>query len=104
MDFLIAQGTAVKRRRLTSAELARIFTRVKKQHDLFSDLLPIHSEKILALVENHPNYGTKRLSDSLLLEGISLSPHSIYKFLVKHNLNCCSLRASWKNKQKETKS
>lgn len=97
MDSLKAERKNVKQRRLTSADLARIFTRVKKQHDFFSDLLPIHSEKILALVENYPNWGTKRLSDSLMLEEISLSPHSIYKFLVKRNLNRSSLRKSWKD-------
>jgi len=103
MGFLIAQGTAVKRKRLTMEELAIIFTRVKKTHEYMSDILPIHSEKILALVANYPKYGTKRLSDSLIHEGIFLTPRSIYKFLVNHNLNRRSLRMSLKDNQKETK-
>lgn len=102
MDLLKAARITVKQRRLTSADLARIFTRVNKPHDNFSETLPFHSEKILALVANYPKYGAKKLSDSLMLEGISLNPHSIYKFLVKHNLNCCSLRKSWKDTLKMT--
>jgi hypothetical protein len=104
MDSLKSERKTVKRSRLTIAELAGIFTRVKKTHEKNSAILPIHSEKILALVVNYPKYGTKRLSDSLMLEGIFLNPHSIYKFLVKHNLNRRSLRKSWKDNQKETKS
>lgn len=57
-------------------------------------------EKILALVARCPEWGTKKLADSLRREGISLSRQSIHKFLVKNNLNRLSLRKSWKDSLK----
>jgi hypothetical protein len=41
MDSLKAARITVKRRRLTIAELAGIFTRVKKPHEKISASLPI---------------------------------------------------------------
>lgn len=127
MDFLKAEEKTIKRKRLTMAELAEIHKRVSRpqinvEASRSSHLVSIKSltikpwiyvskaeapgvpEKILALVAQCPEWGPKKIADSLMLEGISLSRQSIYNFLVNHNLNQLSLRKSWKDGQKETKS
>ncbi|MDA8430534.1 MAG: hypothetical protein M0T70_14875 [Geobacteraceae bacterium] len=96
----------IKRKRITKAELAEMFSRVKKPHEYLSEIHDFYSKIILAQVSNNPKLGAKKLSESLVLEGISLSPDSIYKFLVKRKLNRSSLRTSWKDRlenQKEIK-
>lgn len=55
-------------------------------------------DKILALVAQHPDWGPKKIADSLKSEGISLSKQSIYTFLAKRNLNRISLRESWEKR------
>lgn len=102
MDSLKTERKTVKRRRITVAEPAEIFSRVKKPDEYFSEVHSFHSEKILALLANCPKDGAKKLSASLMLEGIFLSPNSIYKLLVKHDLNRSSLRTSWKDGLEET--
>lgn len=97
MNPSIIEERTVKRRRLTIAELAEVFSRVKKPHEYLSEMLVFYSKRILAQVSNNPKSGAKKLSEALMLEGISLSPNFIYKFLVKHNLNRSSLRKSWKD-------
>lgn len=61
------------------------------------------SDKILSLVTQYPDWGPKKISGFLMLEGVSLSSHTIYKFLVRRNLNHTSLRKQWKYNQKESK-
>lgn len=96
MNLSMIEERTIKRKRITKAELAEMFTRVKKPHEYLSEIHDFYSKNILAQVSNNPKLGAKKLSESLELEGISLSPNSIYKFLVKRNLNRSSLRKSWK--------
>ena len=127
MGYLKTEENPVKRKRLNMAELAEIHERAPMPQKIVSvrrsfHLVSIKSltikpwiyvskaealgvpESILALVAQCPKWGPKKLADSLLLEGRSLSRSSIYNFLVKHNLNHLSLRKEWQGNQKETKS
>lgn len=97
MNPSMIEERTIKRKRITRAELAAVFSRVKKPHEYLSELHDFYSGIILAQVYNNPKHGAKKLSESLMLEGISLSPNFIYKFLVKCNLNRSSLRKSWKD-------
>ncbi len=106
MNLSMIEERTIKRKRITKAELAEMFSRVKKPHEYLSEIHDFYSKIILAQVSNNPKLGAKKLSESLVLEGISLSPDSIYKFLVKRKLNRSSLRTSWKDRlenQKEIK-
>ena len=97
MDPSMIEERTIKRKRVTKTELAAVFSRVKKPHEYLSELHDFYSKIILAQVSNNPKLGAEKLSESLMLEGISLSPNFIYKFLVKSNLNRSSLRKSWKD-------
>ncbi len=97
MNPSIIEERTIKRKRITRAESAAVFSRVKKPHEYLSEIHDFYSKIILAQVSNNPKLGAKKLSESLVLEGISFSPNFIYKFLVKHNLNRSSLRKSWKD-------
>ncbi len=97
MNLSVIEERTIKRKRITREKLATVFSRVKKPHEYLSELHDFYSKTILAQVSNNPKHGAKQLSESLMLEGISLSPNFIYKFLVKGNLNRSSLRKSWKD-------
>jgi len=97
MNLSVIEERTIKRKRITRAELAVVFSRVKKPHEYLSEIHDFYSKIILAQVSNNPKLGAEKLSESLMLEGISLSPNFIYKFLVKNNLNRSSLRKSWKD-------
>lgn len=58
-------------------------------------------DKVLALLELHPEWGTQRLAKSLADQGIILSRQSIHKILVKFNLNLPAMRKKWWATQKE---
>ncbi|MDD2541315.1 MAG: hypothetical protein PHH28_09785 [Desulfuromonadaceae bacterium] len=60
-------------------------------------------ETILSLVNKHPSWGPKKIADSLMVEGISLSGQSIHKFFVRRNINHFSQRTPWENKGKGAK-
>lgn len=60
------------------------------------------TEKILALVAQYPEWGTKKLADFLADQGISLNRQSIHKILIKYNLNHPAMRKAWQDTQKET--
>lgn len=79
------------------AEVSGIFTHVRKLHEYSPEMRALQLEKILALVANCPKLGAKKLSDSLIHEGVHLSPSAIRNVLVKHNLNRRSLRKTWKD-------
>jgi len=102
MELSKFDRTTFKRNKTTHIELIEIFSRVNKSRDYLSEIDAIHSKKILALVANNPKLGHKKLSDSLMLEGITIDPYFIYLFLVKHNLNRKSLRMAWKNSLEES--
>lgn len=57
-------------------------------------------EKILSLVALYPEWGTKKLANSLSEQGISLSRQSIHKVLLKHNLNRPAMRKAWQAKER----
>lgn len=59
---------------------------------------------VLANVAQYPEWGTKKLADSLDLQGVSLSRQAIHTILVRHNLNRALLRKAWRYNLKETKS
>jgi hypothetical protein len=103
MNPSMIEERTIKRKRITKAELAGMFSRVKKTHEYLSEIHDFYSKTILAQVSNNPKLGAKKLSESLVLEGIFLSPDSIYKFLVKRNLNRSSLRKSWKDRLENPK-
>lgn len=129
MDISRVQGTAVKPRRLTMAELSEILDSVaaKQKIKTVCKVVPLvetktHQEiyqpkpkkyvskavamgapeKILALVMLNPEQGTLRLKKSLADQGISLSRQSIHKILCKYNLNLPAMRKTWQATQKET--
>jgi hypothetical protein len=97
MNPLMTEKHTVIRRRLTMAEVAGIFTRVRKPHEYSPEMRALQVEKILVIVADCPKLGAKRLSDSLIHEGVHLSPSTIRKVLVEHNLNRRSLRKAWKD-------
>lgn len=97
MNLSVIEERTIKRKRITRAELTVVFSRVKKPHEYLSEIHDFYSKLILAQVYKNPKHGAEKLSGSLMLEGISLSPNFIYKLLVKRNLNCSSLRKSWKD-------
>jgi hypothetical protein len=101
MNLSTLDRKAFKRKRVTRIELEGMFSRVRKTRDYLAEIDAIHSEKILALVADNPKLGPKRLSDSLMAEGISIEPIHIYMLLVKHNLNRKSLRMAWQDRVKE---
>lgn len=98
MDLLKYEIKPLNLRRHANKNLSVIFTPVEKPPKQYLDKPSFHSDKILDLVRNYPHWGAIKLSTALRLEGISLSPQSIYRFLVKHNLNRSLLRKSWKNR------
>ena len=128
MDSSKAPGTVVKRRRLTMEEFAEILDGVAEKLKS-KTVLPLDplteqsateeiyqakpkkyiskiavlgaSEKILSLVALYPEWGTKKLANSLSEQGISLSRQSIHKILLKHNLNRLAMRKAWQATQKE---
>lgn len=102
MDLFISKIKSSKQRRLNNKKLSSIFSPVEKPPKQYLDIPSIHSDKILNLVFNYPHWGAIKLSTALRHEGVSLSPQSIYRFLVKHNLNHSLLRKSWKNRLKES--
>ena len=107
MSPSMIEKRTIKRKQITRTEVTVVFNRVKKPHEYLSELHDFYSKNILAQVSNNPKLGAAKLSESLMLEEISLSPNFIYKFLVKSNLNRSSLRKSWKDSlenQKEIKS
>ncbi|WP_205743268.1 helix-turn-helix domain-containing protein [Geobacter sp. FeAm09] len=65
---------------------------------------PGTEEKILALVETHPEWGTQRLRNALEYQHVSLSRQSVYKILKKYNLNIPSMRKQWGHHLKEAHS
>lgn len=97
MNLSVIEERTIKRKRITRTELAVVFLRVKKPHEYLSEIHDFYSKIILAQVYNNPKHGAKKLYESLVLEGICLSPNFIYKLLVKCNLNRSSLRKSWKD-------
>ncbi len=126
VDSLKDNERSIVVRRLTMAELAEILDSVGKpsgkegvsRFDLLESKGPLTTrtrehfsktaalgatEKILALVAQYPECGTKKLADSLVLQGVSLSRQAIHTILVKHNLNRASMRKTWSKNQKEPK-
>lgn len=97
MNLSVIEERTIKRKRITRAELAGVFSHVKKPHEFLSEIHDFYSKIILAQVYINPKHGAKKLYESLMLEGICLSQNFIYKLLVKHNLNRSSLRKSWKD-------
>ncbi|MBI5655628.1 MAG: helix-turn-helix domain-containing protein [Geobacter sp.] len=59
------------------------------------------TEKILTLVKQCPEWGTKKIADALRLQEVSLSRQSIHKILLKYNLNRPAMRKAWQATQKE---
>ena len=113
-------------RRLTMAELSEILDGVGKpsgkegvsRFDLLESKVSLTTrtrkrfsktaalgatEKILALVAKYPEWGTKKLAESLNLQGVSLSRQAIHTILARNNLNRSSMRKTWSNNQKEPK-
>ena len=121
-------GRAVKQSRLTVAEFAeRLDNVARSQNKIMASLMDNSGDKrickeslttteifvskaaarkapdkILALLELHPEWGTQRLAKSLADQGIILSRQSIHKILVKFNLNLPSMRKAWQATQRET--
>lgn len=103
MSQIKAEEKTVTRRRVTDEESNKIFSRVKKPQEYFSEMHTFLLKKIFTHVANNPELGVKKLSDLLVLDGIFLSHNTIYKMLVKHNLNTHSLRKTWKDNLKKLK-
>ena len=103
MNLLKAEGKTVTRRRVPDEESAKIFSRVKKPQEYISEMNTFLLKKISTYVTNNPKLGVKKLSDLLILDGIFLSHNTIYKMLVKHNLNTHSLRKAWKDNRRKLK-
>lgn len=103
MNQIKKERKTVTRRRVTDEESTKIFSRVEKPQEYFSEMHTFLLKKIFAHVANNPKLGVKKLSDLLILDGIFLSHNTIYKMLVKHNLNNHSLRKAWKNNRRKLK-
>lgn len=133
MNSSTTEERAVKRRRLTVAELTEILDSVaaNRKHITVKPLAPLECEtgnnkrrdefiskpkkrfskvkalgaveKILALVDMNPEWGTQRLAKSLADQGISTSRQYIHTILIKYNLNQPAMRKAWKANQKEMK-
>ena len=119
-------GRAVKQSRLTVAEFAeRLDNVARSQNKIIASLMDNSGDKkickesstttdiffskaaarkapdkILELLELHPEWGTQRLANSLADQGIILSRQSIHKILVKFNLNLPAKRKAWWANQK----
>jgi hypothetical protein len=121
------KGCAVKQDRLTIAEFSeRLENVARSQNKVMASLMDdsgvkenckesskatnmyfskaaacVAPDKILALLKQYPEWGTKRLAKSLAEQGVFLSRQSIHKILVKYNLNLPSMRKAWWANQKE---
>ncbi len=128
MDSSTTSGAVVKRRRLTMAEFSEILDSVaaERRNKAECPAAPLveekvcqevyqakpknyvskaaalgAAEKILTLVKQCPEWGTKKIADALRLQEVSLSRQSIHKILLKYSLNRPAMRKVWQARQKE---
>lgn len=105
----ILESVAAKRRNKSECPTAPLLE--KKAHQEVYQAKPKNyvskiaalgaAEKILTLVKQYPEWGTKKIADALRLQEVSLSRQSIHKILLKYNLNRPAMRKAWQATQKE---
>lgn len=72
MNLSVIEERTIKQKRITRAERAVVFSRVKKPHEYLSEIHGFYSGIILAQVYNNPKYGSKNSLDRLCLKGFPL--------------------------------